>query len=70
MVVKSHVFISVAKVKSLSVLLQGPHLLTKKVDADGGSLRAEMNTEAFGKFCKSISPLSKSFLLIYTQKLQ
>lgn len=29
-----------------------------------------MNTEACGEFCNSISPLTKSFLFMYTQNLQ
>lgn len=45
------------------MLLQGAHLLTKKVSANGDSLRAEINTEAIGEFCKSISPFFMPFFI-------
>lgn len=50
--------------------LQGAYLVTKKVNADGVSPRAEINAEAFGVFCQAISPPSKSFLFICTQNLE
>lgn len=57
------------KVKSLSELLQGAYLLTEKVNSNRDSLKAEINSEVFGEFCESISPLI-SLLYSYTQNLQ